>query len=51
MQSHTEDVEKLILVSPAGTMTQSTPALEMTYGALAALYPKMNKLSVAVALP
>lgn len=35
--SHTEDIEKLILVSPAGAMTQSTPALDAYV--MAALYP------------
>ena len=35
--SHTDEIEKLILVSPAGTMTQSTPALEAYV--MAALYP------------
>ena len=35
--SHSEDVEKLILVSPAGMMKQSTPALDAYI--MAALYP------------
>ena len=35
--SHTNEVEKLILVSPAGAMTQSTPALDAYV--MAALYP------------
>ena len=35
--SHPEDVEKLILVSPAGVMKQSTPALDAYI--MAALYP------------
>ena len=35
--SHSENVEKLILVSPAGTMKQSTPALDAYI--MAALYP------------
>lgn len=34
---HTEEIEKLILVSPAGAMTQSTPALDAYV--MAALYP------------
>jgi 2-hydroxy-6-oxonona-2,4-dienedioate hydrolase len=35
--SHSEDVEKLILVSPAGMMKESTPALDAYI--MAALYP------------
>lgn len=35
--SHTDEIEKLILVSPAGSMTQSTPALDAYV--MAALYP------------
>ncbi len=35
--SHTEEIEKLVLVSPAGAMTQSTPALDAYV--MAALYP------------
>ncbi|MBC8516937.1 MAG: alpha/beta hydrolase [Nitrosopumilus sp.] len=35
--SHSEEIEKLILVSPAGAMTQSTPALDAYV--MAALYP------------
>jgi 2-hydroxy-6-oxonona-2,4-dienedioate hydrolase len=35
--SHTDEIEKLILVSPAGAMTQSTPALDAYV--MAALYP------------
>ena len=35
--SHTGEIEKLILVSPAGAMTQSTPALDAYV--MAALYP------------
>ena len=35
--SHTKDIEKLVLVSPAGSMTQSTPALDAYV--MAALYP------------
>jgi len=35
--SHSDDIEKLVLVSPAGAMTQSTPALDAYV--MAALYP------------
>ncbi len=35
--SHSEDVEKLVLVSPSGAMKQSTPALDAYI--MAALYP------------
>ena len=35
--SHTDEIEKLILVSPAGAMTQSNPALDAYV--MAALYP------------
>ncbi|MCV0430276.1 alpha/beta hydrolase [Nitrosopumilus sp.] len=35
--SHAEEIEKLVLVSPAGAMTQSTPALDAYV--MAALYP------------
>ncbi|MHA7647038.1 alpha/beta fold hydrolase [Nitrosopumilus sp. S4] len=35
--SHSDDIEKLILVSPAGVMKQSTPALDAYI--MAALYP------------
>jgi pimeloyl-ACP methyl ester carboxylesterase len=35
--SHSKDIEKLILVSPAGAMKQSTPALDAYV--MAALYP------------
>jgi len=35
--SHTDEIEKLVLVSPAGAMTQSTPALDAYV--MAALYP------------
>ena len=35
--SHTDEIEKLILVSPAGAMKQSTPALDAYV--MAALYP------------
>jgi len=35
--SHTDEIEKLILVSPAGSMTKSTPALDAYV--MAALYP------------
>jgi len=39
--SHSQDIEKLILVSPSGMMKQSTPALDAYI--MAALYP--NKIS------
>ena len=39
--SHSQDIEKLILVSPSGVMKQSTPALDAYI--MAALYP--NELS------
>ncbi|MBT8242787.1 MAG: alpha/beta hydrolase [Nitrosopumilus sp.] len=39
--SHSQDIEKLVLVSPAGMMKQSTPALDAYI--MAALYP--NELS------
>mgnify|MGYP003351044398 CR=1 FL=1 len=43
--SNQQNIEKLILVSPAGAMKQSTPALDAYI--MAALYPDMNTARTA----